>query len=401
MNIPKTTLENVKKVVLDFTADLSLTFPEFSFLWEKWVNPELSDDDAQILLDYCLKVYPERFFDILYQNDDIFLPTSEINVFFLPNVDFKMLFNCNGITENTRRTMWKYIQLIMFSIIGNVDDKSRFGENGNIFEGLQEDELRSKLEDAMSGIGEFFQKMSGERDSDVDSEGSQNTFTFDKIDGMPNVDEMHSHLKGLFDGKIGKLAKELAEEITHDLGNLMDDSDGSVKTTQDVFQKIIKNPGKMMDLIKVVNQKLTSKMQSGDISQEDIMSEASQIIGKMKDMGGNMDFQEMMKGMMKNMGGMAGMTKGAKVDVNALNRMTQGMATKDRLRQKLAAKQAASPLTPITNANIVPDSLFPTENPNNFVFSLPEKQEMTPLPDKKEEAPKSAPKKAKKKKGKK
>jgi hypothetical protein len=216
------------------------------------------------------------------------------------------------------------------------------------------------------------------------------------MEGMPNVEEMHNHLKGLFDGKIGTLAKELAEEITGDLGDLMGDADGSVKTTQDVFQKIIKNPQKMMDLIKVVNTKLTSRMQSGDISQEDIMSEASQILGRMKDMGGGnmpggVDFKDMVKGMMKNMGGMAGMAglaqgmagmagqKGAKIDVNAMNRMAQGMATKDRLRQKLAAKQAAAVESPGLPLPPVADTLFPTGIPNNLVFSLPEKQETTPI----------------------
>ena len=31
---------------------------------------------------------------------------------------------------------------------------------------------------------------------------------------MPNADDLHEHLKGLFDGKTGKLAKELADELS-------------------------------------------------------------------------------------------------------------------------------------------------------------------------------------------
>jgi hypothetical protein len=406
-NPSKSTIDNLKRVVFDFTTDLTLTFPEYAFLWEKWTTIDLPETDVQCLMDYCLTVYPERFFDILYQNDEIFTVTSEINIFFLPNVDFKLLFNCAGVTENTRKTMWKYIQLIMFTIVNNVTDKSKFGDNGNIFEGVEEDELRSKLDNAMKGIGDFFQKMTEDSEKEGGEDGSKETFTFDKMEGMPNVDEMHSHLKGLFDGKIGKLAKELAEEITQDLGNIMDDDDGSVKTTQDVFQKMMKNPTKMMDLLKVVNTKLTSKMQSGDISQDDIMKEAGDIIGRMKEMGGagGADFQEMLKGMMRNMGGLGGLAatmggKGTKVDVNAMNRMAQGMATKDRLRQKLAAKQMATMSAPAT---ALPDTLFTTDIPNNLVFSLPEKQEQTPIGVKPVESTPvaSAPKKSKKKKGKK
>ena len=38
---------------------------------------------------------------------------------------------------------------------------------------------------------------------------------------MPNMENIHEHLKGLFDGKNGKLAKELAEEIQGDLSNMV------------------------------------------------------------------------------------------------------------------------------------------------------------------------------------
>ena len=90
------TPDNFPSVMNDFLADLSTTFPEYKYLWEN-----LTDMDA--LYKYCLSVYPERFFDILYQNDEIFLPTSEINTLFLPNVEFKMYFRLQILLTKQNR----------------------------------------------------------------------------------------------------------------------------------------------------------------------------------------------------------------------------------------------------------------------------------------------------------
>ena len=42
---------------------------------------------------------------------------------------------------------------------------------------------------------------------------------------IPNFENFQEHLKGMFDGKIGTLAKELAEEISGDFQNILGDFD--------------------------------------------------------------------------------------------------------------------------------------------------------------------------------
>jgi hypothetical protein len=108
-NIPA----NLQSVVHDFAVDLTTTFPEYAFLWKKWTNSTIDPRDLEDLFAYLSKVFPERFFDILYQNEDIFKPDNETNTQFLPNVEFKILFNCTDITETTRKAIWKYLQLIL------------------------------------------------------------------------------------------------------------------------------------------------------------------------------------------------------------------------------------------------------------------------------------------------
>jgi len=352
---------NFRSLLADFTKDLSTTFPDYSYLWSKWHDEDVSDDQLKIVLDHCLKVLPERFFDILYQNEDIFKEDSETNTYFLPNVSFKFLFNCEDITEKTKKAMWKYLQLLLFSIVGGIKDKANFGDTMNMFEGINEGDLHEKLKETMGGITDFFSNMenlntesqSSEPSNEAgqseagQSEAGQSESTKEhfrnmfenmgsSFGGMPNMENIQDHLKTLFDGKIGKLAKEMAEEISEEFSDLVGEDMKDVKNTQDVIKKLMKNPKKIMDLMKKVSGKLDSKMKSGEISRDELMKEAGDLMSKMKDMGGKDQFAEMFKKMAGSMGGLG---KNMKLDTNALDRMTKEASTRERMKSKLEQKK--------------------------------------------------------------
>ena len=123
------------KILNDFIKDIYTTFPEYIPFIEKWRKPDSSFQYIQnveerniaieksnkisdeYIFKFCSKKYPPRFFDFLYKNEDIFKEDSEIDTEFLPHVYFKSLWQCD-ITEQTRETMWKYLQLILFTITG-------------------------------------------------------------------------------------------------------------------------------------------------------------------------------------------------------------------------------------------------------------------------------------------
>lgn len=332
MSIP----EKFKPTIIDFVNDLSKTFPEYANLWEKW--PNASDDEYQQLFEYCTKIYPERFFDVLYQNVEIFIEDSETNTHFLPEVDFKLLFNCEGVSENTKKTIWKYIQLILFITVSSVKDKNSFGDTANLFEGIDENDLEQKLKDTMSDINGLFSNLGVDLDNmtenekgeegEEDASGEKQEFNFNPMEGMPDMAGLHEHLKGLFDGKIGQLAKELAEEISNDIPGLLGEEDGS-KTTEDVLKNMMKNPKKMMGLIKTIGEKIKTKMDSGDISKDELMGEASELLSKMKEMGGGKQFNSILKKMAGGMG------KNMRMDTGALTRMSKMESTRDRLLRKM------------------------------------------------------------------
>lgn len=348
MSIP----ENFKSIVHDFAIDLSTTFPEFSDKWRKWTDA--TPEECKELFDYCLTVFPERFFDIMYQNVEIFDVGSDANTHFLPGVDFKTLYNCDGVSENTKKTIWKYLQLILFNVIGSIDDKTKFGDAASIFDGIDENVLQEKLKETMEGIGDFFKQANtntgeNKRDGDGDGDGEKHEFTFGPDDGMPNMEGIHEHLKGVFDGKIGKLAKELAEEISGDFNDLVGDTS---ETTQDVLKNLMKNPKKMMGLVKKVGDRLTERMDSGDISKEEIMKEAGDIMAKMKEMGGGAD---KLNELFKQFAG-----KNMRVDTNAMDRMTKKEEIKERMRKKMEANKA---------------TMEKGAEPNSYVYRVPGEQQ--------------------------
>jgi len=358
-------------ILMDFTRDLSITFPEYKQLWEKWTTLEIPQQEIRYVFEYCISILPERFFDILYQNDDIFKPDSNTNTCFLPGVDFKTLYNCDNVSEKTRQSIWKYLQVLLLSAISAVKDKTNFGDAMNLFDGVSEEDLQGKLKETIDSLSSFFKSSGIDTDDDEDapegvpldengnaqsgsSDGFDNfakSFNFENMSGT--AEDLHEHLKGLFDGKIGSLAKEMAEEIAKDLGSLLGEDGENITSTQDFLKKMIRNPKKLMELMKKVSSKLNDKMKSGDISQDELMKEAGEWMGKMKGMGGADNFGEVFKNLAKNMGGLG---KNTKLDMNAMNRMLNKNSAKERMTAKLEKMKEAK--------------LQATENPNNFVFRM-------------------------------
>lgn len=442
---------NFKTILLDFVSDLITTFPEYKDALQKYSTIESISSETRSLFEYFLTVFPERFFDILYQNEDIFKTDSTINTFFLPNIDFKHFYNCQDITETTKKAIWKYLQLILFTIMNSVKDKTKFGDSMNLFEGIDEGELQEKLGTTMKDITEFFSHLEKNGEPNPDAEKMKEQFSnlfkdgsppdmekiheqfktifgeetpdteklkeqyktmfdntgdsppdieklhemfesmFDKKEenptqegeektpfgNMPDPNNIHEHLKKLFDGKIGRLAKELAEEISGDLTDMLKQEGVEIRTTQDVLKHILKNPKKMMDLVKTIGAKLNTRMQSGDISQEEMMKEAQELIGQMKNMGGKDQFSEILKNLTKNMGGMG---KNAKIDMNSLSRLEKQMSTKERIRRNVELKRQEQQFKLDPNAKIEA-----TQTPNNYVFKVgDDKQEKSAKPNPKE-----------------
>lgn len=320
--------EEFKKVISDFINDIKMTFPEYAMIINKYFygevrlqnnNATISDEIYDKTFNFCKTKYAPRFFDILYQNTSIFEEDSTEDTEFLPNIYFKNLWTCD-ISDKTKETIWKYLQLILFSAVGKVDDEGQFGETLKLFEAINDGEFKDKLDETFEGIKNMFEDTK-------DASGE----SFD----VPNPEDMHEHISGLLKGKLGNLATEIAEEITGDL-NIDEANTGSVN---DLFSNMIKDPSKLIGIVNKVTNKLEGKIKSGDIKESELLSEATEMMQQMKNMPGMGNMQSLFSKMGMDMFG------GGKVDTKAteqqLKRKMKLAKTKERIRAKAEANEKA------------------------------------------------------------
>ena len=367
--------EEFQKIIDDFTRDLIASYPEYSSLFDVI--------DYGEYYSYCKNLYPENFFHILYENVELF--DEEANKYLLPNVDFSVIMKDDSLSEQSKKTIWKYIQLILFCVCNDLREKKDFGSANHLFEAIKEDDLHEKIKETMSEMKKVFMNMDpsmneSEQFENVfenmmgDISNVENMFQQDGSGGkssmfenMMDADKMKDHLSGIMDGKIGNLAKEIAEEASKDLGL---DTENMDESSQQAFLKnIFKNPGKLMDIVKNIGSKLEEKFKSGDLKESELLEEAQEIMGKMNDMPG---IKEMMSSM--------GMNPNGKFDFKGMaNKMQQNMKqakSKERMKDKLeknkAAREAAAAQAQATMTEVAQDTFV--WNDSNSSSSTPMKK---------------------------
>ena len=204
------------------------------------------------------------------------------------------------------------MQLILFSVVNNTNEKHDFGDTAKLFGDMNEEDFKAKLNSALDDMKGIFENNTQDGEGDA---------------AQPNVDDIHDHLSGMFGGKLGNLAREIAEETAQDM-NI--DTEGATDVN-DVFNRMFKNPGKLMSLVQNVGGKLDEKMKSGDINEAELMKEATEMMNKMQSMPGMGDIQSMMSKMGMNMGG-------SKMDVKGMEQKMKQHMKLEKMREQARQK---------------------------------------------------------------
>ena len=259
---------NFFKIIDDFVQDLFGTFPELKTNPILLAVQEKTPEAYQTVFDNVLATFPQAMMDILQENEELFKESH----FFLPEVDFKILWN-ETITPTTKAVIWKYLKLILFSILGHID--TPFPEE--------------KMKEAMDNMKNMFEGKEG----------------------------LEKELEGMMGGKIGALAKEIAEE--------------TIGQEQD-FKKMMKDPSSLFSLASTIGDKIDKKIKSGDLKESELIEEAAMMFQKIKGMPGMSQFESMFQGKMN--------TTGMK---NKMDQQLKKAKMKERLQQKLAAKKETVP----------------------------------------------------------
>jgi hypothetical protein len=402
-------MEDFEKIIKDFTKDLLVSFPELKQDLHKDIETVCLDkedkkDALARLYEHTNLIFPQRFFDILYENQDMF-SNEENNLEFLPGIDFKLLWK-EELSDNTRECIWKYLQLLLFTVAGKLSSNESFGDTAKLFEAIDEDELKNKLQETMDSLQDMFKDVANNQsNSEGDAENSgdaEDSGDAEESGGdskpsftMPDPQNIHAHIQDMFDGKIGNLAKEIADETMKD----MNIDSNNVESAPDLFKNLLKDPKKLMGLVQSVGKKLDEKLKSGEVKETELLKEASDMLKKMKEMPGMNHMESMFKKMgipMPN-GANAG---GGKMNFGAMEgRLQQQMRQakmKERMRERLNKQPKAStgPPPSVSQADIDRE----VEKLMTNVFSTGETVERSVRPKKSADGDNSKPKKKKKKK---
>ena len=285
-------------IMNSFINDIKLTFPEYTHIIQKWWDGD--EKQTRVVFEHCMKIFPLKTFEIINENPEIFAKTN--NTEFLPNILFCYLWE-SEISDNTRKIIWKYFNAILVSLLSSIKI------NSNEF--VNEPEMITKLSETLKGMHSMFDEKEKMGET---------------LNGVHSMFDDKEKFKEMTGGKIGKLAVELAEETAKSL-NMEDSPDGMLE--------LLKNPAKLMNIVKNMGEKLDERLKTGEINESEIMNEGIDLMKKMKDMPGMGDMGNLFK-MFENMGDMKPAQKGA--CNSQLKKNAKLEATKERLRKKQKAK---------------------------------------------------------------
>lgn len=311
----KTNIEYFNEYMKMFVLEIKGSFPEFNDIIDGYYTELISSDSCND--DKYVKRFMRKLKDYKTQisGKDTSMFNGELCV--LKNVDFEKIFASDILTENSREKIWEYLQTLYVLGESIISDSERVKNLVKNFQRLRDDTL---------GEEEATNECETEEDREL-------------LDMLKNIAEQNQNTNSeplspeMFEnGVIGKLAKELSEEINvESLGLNIDEN----TSADQMFSNLISgdNPMKFMNLLQTVGQKIQDKVSAEGIDQNDLINEATQMMGSLSG-GGN----SMFDALLKKAGGAAGAGGGGLGNLNPAqmnNPHSSGNATRDRLRKKL------------------------------------------------------------------
>jgi hypothetical protein len=316
-------------------------------------NIYLYDNDGKLKdvdkhLDKFLNNCNGKGDDISSKNDIIFSKDSVI----LDGINFYEIWNDDKLDDKQKDNIWKYLHslyLHAYEYHSDKDFRSLLKELKKL--STSKDQELTEEERTFLNIIECLtierkvekNKDKSNSDSDNDDDEPSSGFNIDDI-----KDTFESMQKELFEGQIGSLAKEIADEI--DINKLKLDNPMSIlkSVVSGSFDENNDESG-VSSLVKNISNKVQSKLASGELDENKLYEEAKTVINKMskltgqgkgKGKGGN-PMATMLNKMMKNA------SKGNEMNEEEFmnmakniipKNMTRMMTTKDRLKKKLEEK---------------------------------------------------------------
>lgn len=203
--------------------------------------------------------------DISEKNEIIF---SEEYVI-LPNIKFHLIWNDEEVDDECKETIWKYLHtLYIYSYEFQKDSDVK--EILEQLKNIQQD--NSELDEQTKTFLSIIDNLSGKNEIDIDNmsdsddEDTGNSSNF----SLPNMPD----LSGLMNGSIGKLAQEIVSGLDTSKLDLEDPS----KLLKNLMSGNIDKDSGLMNLVKDITGKIHDKINSGELNEEHLYSEANNVM---------------------------------------------------------------------------------------------------------------------------
>tara|TARA_B110000285_G_scaffold176929_1_gene198751 strand:- start:2327 stop:3268 length:942 start_codon:yes stop_codon:yes gene_type:complete len=251
--------EKINEIFTSFLNDIIKVFPEYEErLKQTYIESFQEEYDKSIISDK-MESFLNNVIGISDSIVDLKYDVFSTDPIILDNISFKLLWNDERFTKNNKDSLWKYFQTFcIYSINKESNDKmddviKTINSNQKVT-----DKKTFKNMKKLKKLNEAIKSEKGVEESkeSKESKEGQNTDDFHQIDDM------------FQNTSIGRIAKEITDEL--DIEKMVQEEGG----IEQLF-----NGGNMMNII----QSISGKLQSDVGNNQQLMEEATQICGTMKD----------------------------------------------------------------------------------------------------------------------
>ena len=335
-------MEKFNDNLAQFTNIIKKMYPEQKEAIENYYN---FDEPGDRYLNSFIENCSEMGDNISSKNEIIFSKGTVI----LPNIDFYSIWNDEKLNDEQRENIWKYLHtlyIFAYEHTKNIDFKTLLKElkNANLCDDV--DEQTRTFMNIIDGLTTKYKDKEID-DSSLDEENK------DTKKNTPNS----FIAPDLFNGVIGNLAKEIADEIDPNQVNLDDPSKLLKSLLSGNFDEENDDSG-VVNLVKNITEKIQTKLTSGNLNETQLFAEAQNVMKSLNKNGsGDMSNPLNMFNQMMQSGMMAGLdpensqlvneaanivNSATPVPKNTKQQMQSKMElknTRDRLRKKLEEKK--------------------------------------------------------------
>ena len=281
-------MNDFNSIIDEFYKNISVTFPD------KNIDKDI---DKDIIYKHCYDVFPKYFSEILNEDNILF----ENELYLLPNINISELMNDDKLSDKSKKIIWKYLQMILFHIVEKIkEDKTN---------PLSENEFNERIGESIEEIKSMFKN--------EDVSGMYESMMNDSSNNFTDNENLKSNLDKIMSGKIGSIAKEIAEETTKELGT---------ENEEEAIKHLFNNPKNLFGIVNKLGDKLNDKELIDEIMND------NDILGNMTNIVKDMENNPMMKQMMRQMG------MNGKMDFNSMNQKFQQQNKRDKMKEKLKEK---------------------------------------------------------------